>query len=100
MKNFFKSMYYAIKSFYAENRRIILFLLTGYGSITVTAGIATLLTDNDAIVLFFGIIGVVVGMMLLANYLHYQEAKRHSKEHNVSFETAWERTKPSDEDCI
>lgn len=104
-KLFFKSLSLGVKSSCAENRRILLFLVT-----LVLPGIAVGLLktcishffafDNNLLWLLIFIIAYVIAFILLANYLHFKDAKEYSKKHNISFEDAWYATKPDDEDCF
>lgn len=100
MKIFFKSMWYGMKASYTENRRLIIALFSAFSSILISVGIARLLTNNDGIVLLIVIPSFILGMYLCFSYLHYKDATDYAKKHNVSFETAWNNTKPDDEDCF
>ena len=100
MKNFFKYMWYGIKASCKENRNLILMFIFGFGSIGISAGICSLFTDNDGIILLVGIIGFFLGIFLLVHYIHFLEANDYAKEHNVPFDIAWKNTEADGEDCF
>ena len=61
---------------------------------------ALVIAKIAGIVLLIVIPSFILGMYLCFSYLHYKDATDYAKKHNVSFETAWNNTKPDDEDCF
>ena len=98
MKLFFKSMWYGVKSSYQENRRLVLFWASLFIPEIVVWVIGNIFGISKGIQLTLAIIAIIASVCLLGNYLHYEEAVKYSKKYEVSFEEAWIRTKPSDDD--
>jgi len=104
-KLFFKSLHFGVKSSYSENRNFILFLITLFLPGTLIGGIKVCINrflgfDNDIIWLLIFILAYIVAFIILANYIHAIDAKEYAQKHGLSFEEAWNATKPDDEDCF
>ena len=100
-KLFLKSLWLGVKSFYAENRNWLLCLITMFATplvvISIKVFVNTFWQSPDSLWLLICIIAYVLAFVLLANYLHFKEAQKCSKENNISFEDAWNATNPSND---
>ena len=102
-KLFFESLHLGVKSFYSENRNLILFLITSFLPATLLGGIKVCINrfwgfDNVIIWLLIFILAYIVAFIILANYIHTIDAQEYAQKHSISFEEAWNATKSDDGD--
>lgn len=102
-KLFFKSLHLGVKSSCSENRNFILFFITLFLPAILLGGIKVCIEhflgfNNDIIWILIFILAYIVAFIILANYIHAIDAQEYAQKHNVSFEKAWNATKPDDSD--
>ena len=93
MKGFFNCIAYGVKVAYQENREEIILVIVEIISAILLGTIVKRLGLPDEVGAQLLMVVCVINLFGVGAYFHYERAVKYSKEHQVSLEEAWKKTR-------